>query len=131
MRTISIINLKGGVAKTISSINIAHILVAVHRYKVLLIDNDPQGNASQFFGCYYSTMCGSGDILGDMEPRVYGTATGVDMIDANITLLDADNRLRAPPWRPAQNWYGLRACTPGSPSPHSTRQIPRLPWCRI
>ena len=33
MRTISIINLKGGVAKTISSINIAHILVAVHRYK--------------------------------------------------------------------------------------------------
>ena len=38
MRTISVINLKGGVAKTISSINIAHILATVHNYRVLLID---------------------------------------------------------------------------------------------
>ena len=35
MKTISIINLKGGVAKTISSVNVAHILAAVHGYKVL------------------------------------------------------------------------------------------------
>ena len=39
MKTISVINLKGGVAKTISSVNIAHILAAVHGYKVLLVDN--------------------------------------------------------------------------------------------
>lgn len=95
MKTIAIINLKGGVGKTTTAANMAALLVSKYGKRVLLIDNDPQGNASQFFGCYYSTMCGSGDILGDMEPRVYGTATGVDMIDANITLLDADNRLRA------------------------------------
>ena len=40
MKTVSVINLKGGVAKTVSSVNIAHILTAVHGYKVLLVDND-------------------------------------------------------------------------------------------
>ena len=47
MKVLSIINLKGGVAKTISSVNMAHILAAVHGCKVLLIDNDKQGNASK------------------------------------------------------------------------------------
>ena len=43
MKVLSIINLKGGVAKTISSVNMAHILAAVKGFKVLLIDNDKQG----------------------------------------------------------------------------------------
>lgn len=95
MKTISIINLKGGVGKTTTAVNMAALLVSKYGKRVLLIDNDPQGNASQFFGCYDNTMCGSGNILGNIEPRVYGTAAGVDIIDANIRLLDADNRLRA------------------------------------
>ncbi len=95
MKTISIINLKGGVGKTTTAVNMAALLVSKYGKRVLLIDNDPQGNASQFFGCYYGSMCGSGNILGNIEPRVYGTAAGVDIIDANIRLLDADNRLRA------------------------------------
>ena len=52
MKTISIINLKGGVAKTISAINIAYVLAAVHGTRVLLIDNDKQGNTSKFSGLY-------------------------------------------------------------------------------
>lgn len=43
MEIISIINLKGGVGKTISAINIAYTLLAVHNKRVLLIDNDKQG----------------------------------------------------------------------------------------
>lgn len=46
MKTISIINLKGGVAKTISAVNIAHILATVHKKRVLLVDNDKQGNVA-------------------------------------------------------------------------------------
>ena len=46
MRTIAIINLKGGVAKTTSSINIAYILNQ-KGYKVLLVDNDKQGDCSR------------------------------------------------------------------------------------
>ena len=46
MRVISIINLKGGVAKTISSTSMAYILSQIYNYKVLLIDNDKQGNST-------------------------------------------------------------------------------------
>jgi len=52
MKVISIINLKGGVGKTVSSINIAHILSEAHGFRVLLVDNDKQGNTSKFFGVH-------------------------------------------------------------------------------
>ena len=39
MRVISIINLKGGVAKTTTTVNMAYLL-AKRGYKVLLVDND-------------------------------------------------------------------------------------------
>ncbi|MBS6504653.1 MAG: ParA family protein, partial [Clostridium sp.] len=47
MKKISIINLKGGVGKTMSSINIAHILATVYKKRVLIIDNDKQGNTTK------------------------------------------------------------------------------------
>jgi chromosome partitioning protein len=43
---ISIINLKGGVAKTTSAVAIAEMLAQQHRKHVLLIDLDPQTNAT-------------------------------------------------------------------------------------
>ena len=56
MRTISIINLKGGSAKTLSSVNIAHILESVYGREVLLIDNDKQGDASKPWNRLRKTM---------------------------------------------------------------------------
>ena len=49
MKTISIINLKGGVGKTITAINMAYILSDMGN-RVLLVDNDKQGNTSKFLG---------------------------------------------------------------------------------
>lgn len=95
MKTISIINLKGGVAKTTTAINMATLLQSKYKKRVLLIDNDPQGNASQFFNHYCGDMCGSGKILQNETPLIFETAAGVDLIDANMTLLEADNELRA------------------------------------
>ena len=51
MRIISVISLKGGVSKTTTSVNMAYILYKSD-YRVLLIDNDKQGNASKTFGLY-------------------------------------------------------------------------------
>lgn len=46
MKTISIFNNKGGVAKTISTINIGAVLQELGK-KVLIVDIDPQGNSSR------------------------------------------------------------------------------------
>ena len=51
MKVISVINLKGGVAKTFTAYNMAYEL-AKRGYTVLLLDNDKQGNLSKAAGAY-------------------------------------------------------------------------------
>jgi len=47
-KVIIVPNMKGGVGKTTLSVNIAYILANFHNRKVLLIDIDPQFNATQY-----------------------------------------------------------------------------------
>lgn len=52
MRIISIINLKGGCAKTTTAVSMAELLATRHGKRVLLLDNDKQGNASRLYKRY-------------------------------------------------------------------------------
>ena len=49
MEITTIVNEKGGIAKTTTSVSIAHLLATRFAKKVLLIDLDPQGNSSAMF----------------------------------------------------------------------------------
>lgn len=106
MKTISIINLKGGVAKTISAVNIAHILATTHNKRVLLIDNDKQGNVSKMFGVHNYNAPSIADILTQrkMALDVLGASEYRDLsiIPANMNLLKANLEVMLDSSRPQQ-----------------------------
>ena len=97
MKIISIINLKGGTGKSTTAITMAHILSgARYEKRVLLIDNDKQGNTSQFFGKLYAKdNCGSSHILRKIKPTIYHITDTLDLINANMTLEGAEYEVLA------------------------------------
>lgn len=52
MRTIAVLNMKGGVGKTTTVINLAHILTHDYICRVVVVDCDPQCNLTKFYGAY-------------------------------------------------------------------------------
>ncbi len=110
MKIISIINLKGGVAKTISSVNIAHILAAVHGYKVLLVDNDKQGNASKIMNRHGYEAPGVAEVMTDRDIDMKAVIQhtdyeGLDIITANMNLLTANLAVMLDQSRPQQTRF--------------------------
>lgn len=96
MKVISVINLKGGVGKTFTAYNMAYELDK-RGYKVLVPDNDKQGNISKALGVYEEAgMCAAARLLSGKwqkpEEIIQRTDTrygGIDIIAANMSLLAA------------------------------------------
>lgn len=59
MKTTAILNLKGGVAKTTTAINMAAVLQKYHGKRVLLVDADSQCNLTEFCGILPDGLCAS------------------------------------------------------------------------
>lgn len=95
MKTAVIINLKGGVAKTATAVNVAAILARDYKQRVLLIDADSQCNATEFYGGDPSKG-NLAELLrrGDLDDAAWGiqstTFRGVDLLAGDESLMDLD-----------------------------------------
>ena len=107
-KIISIVNQKGGVGKTTTAVNLATALAAVGR-EVLLIDLDPQGNASTGLGISnadrqitsYNLIIGdvgvSDAVMATAIPRLSLVSATIDLSGAEIELVSMvrrESRLR-------------------------------------
>jgi len=70
MTGIAVINNKGGVAKTITSVNLAYALATKHHLKTLLIDMDGQANATSNLGGLSESQPTIHDVLFHKKPIV-------------------------------------------------------------
>lgn len=96
-KIISFCNQKGGVGKTTSAVNVAASL-GILGHKVLLIDLDPQGNATSGVGISKKGLKASINdvILGDVAAKDAIRTTeyqNLDLIPANIALAGAEYNL--------------------------------------
>jgi chromosome partitioning protein len=108
-RVLAVVNQKGGVGKSTTAVNLAAALGDLGE-RILLVDLDPQGNATSGFGlnrnqrdvCIYDSLLGDSPIESIIEPtqveNVFVAPATIQLAGAEIELVSAmsrEGRLRA------------------------------------
>lgn len=112
MRTIPVINIKGGVGKTTTVANMAAVLSELGK-TVLVIDGDPQCNATQFYGvrdpektcdCTLAQLldldapgrsdCVEDYVIPTQDPNIWLLPGSIDLINADVgSMMSAEGRI--------------------------------------
>ena len=102
-REFAVVNQKGGVGKSTTAVNLSASLGQLG-FKTLLVDLDPQGNATSGFGlnknqrelCIYNALLGDTDIAEIIEPveveHVFVVPSTIQLAGAEIELVSAFSR---------------------------------------
>ncbi len=109
MKIISIANLKGGVGKSTTTINLGDNL-AKKGYKVLVIDNDKQGNTTDFFNLLDENRKGTHTLLLENVLEVKelickSAFENLDVMPTSMMLQFADNNASSDKITPLQQKY--------------------------
>jgi chromosome partitioning protein len=101
LQVIAVVNFKGGSAKTTTSAHLSHFL-ALHGFRVLAIDLDPQASLSAMFGAQPELDVGENETIfaplrdgksrrpiRDVIRKTY--FTGIDLIPANIEVMEYEH----------------------------------------
>ena len=93
MRTVAIMNNKGGVGKTVTAINLADILSSDYRQRVVLVDCDGQANLTNFYlpGVTVDTPTTADVLTGDCCEQVW--SDNLIPLQHNIQLLPSSSGL--------------------------------------
>jgi chromosome partitioning protein len=102
-KVLAVVNQKGGVGKSTTAVNVSACLGDLGQ-KVLLIDLDPQGNATSGFGlnknqrelCVYNALLGDTEMASIIEPveveNVFVVPATIQLAGAEIELVSAMSR---------------------------------------